>query len=115
MRYPFPPPSVPTLANGPGPRWAYLVIWEQKGLFPLHDYTKFNQELVSQDLWWHYFGNTWIVVRTETLGELAQKLQSLLKREDYLLVMPAVGPVWGQLPPEAWNWMTENLHRITAW
>src|SRR5258708_14143875 len=97
-----PPPYIPGLSLHPTVRHLYVVIFEQKGILPFHDYTKFYTELYSQQGWFHFISNMWIVSKTETIPQLQEKLRAHIKTQDWLVIMPAVGPLGGSLAQEAW-------------
>src|SRR5713226_2959641 len=88
---------------------AYIISYDLKQ--PVAKYTPLLQELQRSDKWAHFLTNTWIVLRTETLVELAPKLRGLMFATDRLLIMPAKGPPDGFLPEEAWKWIDENVPR----
>jgi hypothetical protein len=113
---PPPPPYVPGSYTVPSATpHHYIVMFEQKGLLPLHDYSKFYAELYSQQGWFHFISNMWILTRTENLYDLQEKLRALIKSEDWLLVMPAVSPAGGILPANAWDWIKLNLRTLSDW
>ena len=88
---------------------AYLVSYDLKS--PVGTYEPFFNELKQSAHWWHYLNATWIVVRYETLAELAPKLRGLIFADDRLVVMPAKGPADGWLPRDAWDWIEGKVPR----
>ena len=89
--------------------YAYLVSYDLKS--PVESYEPFFNELKQSVNWWHYLNATWIVVRYESLVELAPKLRGLIFTNDRILVMPAKGPAEGWLPKDAWDWINTNVPR----
>ena len=88
---------------------AYLVSYDLNG--PVPSYERFFNELKQSVNWWHYLNSTWIVVRYESLVELAPKLRGLIFNNDRLLIVPAKGPADGWLPKDAWDWINTNVRR----
>jgi hypothetical protein len=88
---------------------AYIVSYDLK--MPISSYQPFFDELKRSDKWWHYLTSTWIVLRRETLVELAPKLRPLVFQPDRLLIAPAKGPADGWLAKEAWDWINANVPR----
>ena len=60
--------------------YAYLVSYDLKS--PVESYEPFFNELKQSVNWWHYLNATWIVVRYESLVELAPKLRGLILTND---------------------------------
>ena len=89
--------------------YAYLVSYDLKS--PVESYEPFFNELKQSVNWWHYLNAAWIVVRYESLVELAPKLRGLIFTNDRILVMPAKGPAEGWLPKDAWDWINTNVPR----
>lgn len=88
---------------------AYLVSYDLREL--PERYGPLFTELKKSTYWWHYVNSTWIVIRYETLSELAPTLRKLIFTNDRLLVMPAKGPADGWLPKEAWDWIHTRVPR----
>ena len=86
---------------------AYLVSHDLRQ--PVEKYEPFFNELKNSTYWWHYMESTWIVVRYDTLAELAPRLRRLIFAEDRLLIMPARGPADGWLPKNAWTWIRARV------
>lgn len=89
--------------------YAYIVSYDLKQ--PLDKYTPFFNELKRSHKWWHYLTATWIVLRYDALVEFGPKLRPLIFQTDRLLIMPAKGPADGWLPPDAWEWIQEDVPR----
>ena len=89
--------------------YAYIVAYDLKA--DASYYANLWRELEQSHNWFHYLSSVWIVVRSETLVELAAVLRSHIHKEDRLIVMPAKGPVDGWLTPEAWEWLNVNVPR----
>lgn len=90
-------------------RWAYIICIDINT--PEGDYSKLIAEIQKSINWWHYLKTTWIVIRSETLVELGNKLRATIYPNDRLLVMPAKGPADGYLPQDAWDWIYRNVPR----
>ena len=86
---------------------AYLVSYDLRQ--PVEKYEPFFSELKNSINWWHYLDSTWIVVRYDTLADLAPKLRPLIFNTDRLIIMPAKGPADGWLPSSAWQWITARV------
>src|SRR4051794_11053667 len=90
--------------------YPYIVCYNLRQ--PIGSYQRFFAELKNSPRWWHYLDSTWIVLRHETLVELAPKLRPLIYTTDGLLIMPAKGPADGWLPKDAWTWISNNVPRL---
>ena len=90
--------------------YAYLVSYDLAE--QAQKYEPLFDELKKSVGWWHYMNSTWIVLRYETLAELAPKLRSLIFQNDRLLIMPAKGPADGWLQKDAWDWINANTPRL---
>lgn len=88
---------------------AYLVAYQLS--WPEEQYLGLIRELRESPAWWHWFPSVWIVLRRETLVDLAQILRQLILASDRLVVMPAKGPADGILPAAAWNWLNHFVPR----
>jgi hypothetical protein len=89
--------------------YAYIISYDLKQ--PANQYKPFFEELKRSPYWWHYLTSTWIILRYETLVELAPKLRPLIFKNDRLLIQPAKGPSDGWLPKEAWDWLRQYVPR----
>src|SRR5580765_7526093 len=77
--------------------FAYIVCY--KLTLPEENYGNLLQELTDKSYrWMHFIPNVWLVLRRETLVDLAQLLRACILGSDWLLVMPAKGPGDGILP-----------------
>jgi len=87
----------------------YVVNYDlPRGLFgrspqPLYD------ELFSSRGWWHYLDKTWLVSTLETMEELYQRLLPHLNETDKILITELTKDYYGQLPQEAWDWISERI------
>ncbi len=88
---------------------AYVITYDITQ--PIEQYGPLFNELKSSYKWFHYIENTWIVLRYDSLVELAPILRSLIYQPDRLLIFPAKGPADGWLPNEAWEWINQNIPR----
>ena len=86
---------------------AYIVTCDLKA--PPGSYKSFYEEIRKGSSWWHYMRSTWIVITDRDMGELGKALRSHIRPRDRFLIMPAVGPTQGWLPPKAWEWLNEHL------
>ena len=91
--------------------FAYVIMYEltQGPIF----YSLLAEELKKSEKWMNYLPNVWLIMRREPLTDLTTLLRSKIYTNDKLLVMPAIGPVGGMMPPEVWEWINENVPR--AW
>jgi hypothetical protein len=89
--------------------FAYIVAFRFTG--PPLAYEDFYKELKAQDNWFNYTPNLWIVLSRIVLVDLAANLRSKIRTGDWLMVMPAKGPVDGWLPTVAWEWLNNALPR----
>lgn len=101
-------PSLPaeTLLTRP---FAYIVAFTLQG--PIEAYQDFFVELQSGENWFNYIPGIWIVVSRRSMVYLTASLRAKIRVGDWLMVMPAKGPVDGWLPPQAWAWLNQNLPR----
>jgi hypothetical protein len=102
----IPPPTDASLLPHP---FAYVVTYELKG--PPVLYQDLFTYLRASDAWCHWVRDTWLVLRREPLVTLANDLRGKINQGDWLMVMPAKGPVDGWLPKEAWEWIHQHLPR----
>jgi hypothetical protein len=89
----------------------YIVIVEARD--DNWNYDAFINELQGSPNWWHFISSAWIVIRSQTFGEMQDTLNRLISSKDYLLILPAVGPALGLLPLEAWVWLNQNLTQVS--
>jgi hypothetical protein len=105
---PIPKPSAPALL----PRHAaYVVAFTLNG--PPLGYTDFIDELRECDGWFNYIPGFWIVLTRRPIHEFAASLRQKIRTSDWLVVMPAKGPVDGWLPKPGWDWV--NKHLTNEW
>ena len=90
-------------------QFAYIVAFRFTG--PITAYGDFYGELKGYDAWFSYTPNLWIVLARVPLVDVAASLRSRIRTTDWLMVMPAKGPVDGWLPEPAWQWLNNNLKR----
>jgi hypothetical protein len=106
-----PPTAKTPLPIGKFPKlsmpYAYIVAYDLKG--DVVHYAKLWRELEQSYNWFHYLSSMWIVMRQETLVELAAVLRSHIYTDDRLIVMPAKGPFDGWLTNDAWEWLNLNV------
>jgi hypothetical protein len=89
--------------------FAYIVAFRFTG--PPVAYQDFYKELQTYDNWFNYTPNLWIVVTRVPMVDVTANLRSKIRTTDWLMVMPAKGPVDGWLPEAGWNWLNANLKR----
>jgi hypothetical protein len=90
--------------------FAYLVCYQLSN--NVAHYDLLAKELSSSLKWMHYLPNVWFIVRHEPINELGLLLQSKVYPTDKILIMPAVGPITGLMPKEAWDWINEAVPRL---
>jgi hypothetical protein len=100
---PFPDTSS-TLLNT---YYAYAVSYRFTG--PPEAYEDFYTTLKNYDAWFNYTPNFWIVVTKIPMSTVASQLRSKIRTSDWLMVMPAKGPVDGWLPKAGWEWLNSRL------
>jgi hypothetical protein len=105
---PVPPGLTPSISLLPHP-YAYVICFALHG--PPSAYRDFFEELQECDAWMHYVQNAWIVLSRRPLMDLAKNLRGKIRTGDWLMVMPAKGPVDGWLPKEAWEWINKHVPR----
>jgi hypothetical protein len=76
---------------------------------PTTAYPDFFNALREYDDWFNYIPGLWIIVTTKALVTVASELRSRIRTTDWLIVMPAKGPVDGWLPEVAWNWINSKI------
>ena len=76
------------------------------------NYMPFFTELQSSLDWWHFLTFTWIVIRNDLMVDFSEKLRKKMHSQDFLLVLPAVGPASGWLPKDAWDWLGTRVPRV---
>ena len=107
MTYGLTPPPLPPsslLIN----QFAYIVSYRFTG--PTNAYNDFYETLRSYDDWFNYTPNLWIIKTRIPMVNVAALLRSKIRTTDWLMVMPAKGPVDGWLPQAAWDWLNKNLN-----
>jgi hypothetical protein len=102
-------PSWPPLDGLLSTQFAYIVAFRFNG--PPPAYEDFYKELKAYDAWFSYTPNFWIILTRVPLVDVAASLRSKIRTTDWLIVMPAKGPVDGWLPKRAWDWLNNNLQR----
>jgi hypothetical protein len=100
---PFNPPTEFLLDN----HFAYVICFALHG--PQTAYADFLQEMQEFDAWLHYVDNAWIVLSRRPLVSISSSLRSKIRTGDWLMVMPAKGPVDGWLPRDAWDWINRHI------
>lgn len=90
----------------------YLVAVDtQRGLFGPSTsslYEEITRGNGTED-WWHYLSNVWLVVTTETIGQLQERLQDHLQPTDKLLIVRFSAEYGGWLQSEAWDWLKIHI------
>jgi hypothetical protein len=104
----IPPPPGPALLVRHA---TYIVAFTLSG--PPAGYTDFIEELQECDGWCNYIPGFWIVLTRRPMHELARSLRGKIRTSDWLMVMPAKGPVDGWLPKPGWEWI--NKHVPNEW
>jgi hypothetical protein len=89
--------------------FAYIVAFRLTG--PLEAYQDFYKQLKDCDDWFSYTPNMWIVVTRISLVDISASLRAKIRTADWLIVMPAKGPVDGWLPKVAWEWLNSRLSK----
>jgi len=59
--------------------------------------------------WWHHLTSVWIIETNLTPQQVAQKLITLIDKNDELLVVKLQSDYDGQLPQDAWNWLKDRI------
>lgn len=85
----------------------YLVTYQQR---PRRDPKDIDAVLRNGTVWWQYLDTTWLVVTSEAIDRLTNRLYAAITKDDYLLVvsLPANFQFDGWLPQEAWNWIKQH-------
>ena len=91
--------------------FAYIVAFRLSGIF-LTAYEDFYKQLKDTDDWFSYTPNMWIVLTRVPLMDLAASLRAKIRTADWLIVMPAKGPVDGWLPAAGWDWLNKRLPNL---
>jgi hypothetical protein len=81
-----------------------LVTYDLKG--PAGSYESLFKAIQRNGMWWHYLTNTWLV-RGESPKAVSESMHQHIKPGDLFLVAE-LGPYWGVLPKDAWDWI--ELH-----
>lgn len=77
---------------------------------PGQNYDKLYEKIKSLGAWWHHLDSTWIVETSLTIGEVQDRLLSVLDDSDSLLVMNINGDTYaGWLTQDAWDWLKEHV------
>lgn len=88
----------------------YLVTYD---LHPPRNEDNIKEELKnSPGGWCNYFERTWLIGTTENLALLTQRLSRHFESTDYWLVIRFTREYWGQLPPEAWEWINSTARMV---
>jgi hypothetical protein len=109
MSYGLTPPIPPPPSNLLSVHFAYIVAFRLNG--PPTAYKDFYSELQNYDAWLNYIPNFWIVMTRMPMVTVAASLRSKIRTTDWLMVMPAKGPIDGWLPESAWDWASKHLKR----
>jgi hypothetical protein len=88
----------------------YIVVYKLS--WPEEKYTSLLELLKDSMDWMHYFPGMWIIIRRETLVDLAAMMRKRVIGNDWLLVLPARGPGNGIMPNEAWEWLNTRLPNL---
>jgi hypothetical protein len=76
----------------------------------LRDYDDFFVALRGNcDQWWHFIENTYVVTTVHDPDALTNRLAMHIEPTDSFIVLPVKRPLNGWLPPQAWEWLTEQL------
>ena len=86
---------------------AFSINYDLK--VPGRDYSGLYEAIKATGKWWHYLDSTWIVVTTETAGEIWRRLSTHVDKNDYLLIIEITNNAQGWLPKEAWEWIHANV------
>lgn len=86
--------------------WAYAVSFQ---LDARYDYTSLFEELRASPNWWNYLPNMWLIVTSESAGELWSRLGPHITEDDRALLIEVRNDSAGWLPQEAWQWINDNV------
>lgn len=86
----------------------YLVTYDLNK--PQQEYEELYEELKHIGAWWHYLDSTWLIVTSESLKELSQRIRDKIDTNDHLLVFDITDKdYYGWLPKDAWKWIKEHI------
>jgi hypothetical protein len=75
------------------------------------DYDKVIQFLKSRSShWWHYLGNTWVIVTDLTAADLHHRIKQHTDADDKVLIVESAGGgAWSGFPVKASEWLKKNV------
>ena len=73
------------------------------------NYTALYEELKKSSSWWHYLDSTWLILTSETVTQLTDRIRKNIDDNDSLLVIKVVRDYGGWLNQEAWDWINANV------
>ena len=79
-------------------------------------YSEIEETITSFGNWFHYFGDTWIVITDLTVDQMSDALRQYVSDKDSLLITAIQPPYQGWRPEEAWKWLNKaaGKHNISA-
>lgn len=77
---------------------------------PGQNYEKLYDKIKTFGAWWHHIDSTWIVDTNLTVGEVNDRLLSVMDDSDSVLILNITGDTYaGWLPQDAWNWLKSHM------
>jgi hypothetical protein len=94
-------------SNGLSPISALLITYYLN--VPGQNYDKLYEKIKGLGSWWHHFVSTWVVDSTLTVGEVNDRLRSVLDDSDSVFVLNITGDTYaGWLTQDAWGWIKNH-------
>ncbi|WP_429173638.1 hypothetical protein [Aeromonas salmonicida] len=86
----------------------YLISYDLRNKSKEYSFL-YDEIKKSSVAWWHYLESVWIVTSHDDLYSIRVKLQSLLDKDDSIIVIEVYGGrADGWLPNDAWDWLKNN-------
>ena len=87
----------------------YLITYDLNK--PSQEYKELYEELRKASTWWHYLDSTWLIVTSESVEIISQRIRDKTDNNDRFLVIDITGKNYdGWLAKEAWKWIYENIN-----
>lgn len=91
------------------PSKKYLITYNLKT--PNRDYIGFYGAIQTLGEWWHYFDSVWVIKNSRfSPKEMYNILVPHITTQDSIFIVEIVPEnKYGQLPPDAWLWISSQL------
>lgn len=87
----------------------YLISYDLNK--PGQDYSSLYEAIKNLGAWWHYLDSTWLVDTSLTSSQISNHLNSIIDKNDCLLIIRVTNDYAGWLPEKAWAWLRSHMRK----